>query len=256
MPPKSNAAEESRHDVNAAAEAPLKPDHRAWDPDPVVVVSRRNRILHYPGALLRGDVSAEQRARWFAMPDEFAAASPALLRNQDPRDLELNYGVTFLGTFTSCWKYRAADDRNIPRSAPPEGDRVLVEPASRHGRPLMTTAAFRDPDTGDRIPALVAAAWARVLAHLRDERGEAHRLFVPGEAYDAPEIAVLPLSEVLRQTTEAGRLAYPTVLDAAERCKDLAHLGALHDYAVRERSAAAITAACRRRAQAVPASRL
>lgn len=228
----------------------------AWEPDPVVVVSRRNRILHFPGALLTGPVSDERRAAWFAPPEGLAAGSLGLARNQNPHDLEVNYGVTFLGVKTSVWKYRAADDRNTPRGAPPEADRHLVEPVGRQSHNALTGAAFKDPESGERVPSRIAAAWLRVLAHLRDPRGEASALFTPGEAYDAPELVVLPLSEVLRQNTEAGRLAYPLVLDASGRARNLAHLGALHDYAVRERTAAAIVAACRRRAQSVPSTRL
>lgn len=239
------------------SDEPPKPGPFAWDPDPIVVVSRRNRILHFPGALLSGPVSEDQRARWFAPPEGLAASAPGLLRNQDQRDLELNYGATFLGVCTSAWKYRAADDRNAPRGAPPDADRVLIEPAGRHARPILTGPAFKDPETGERRPDLITAAWLRVLAFLRDARNEAAAaLFTAPDGYDAPEIVVLPLSEVLKQTTEVGRLAYPLVLDAAGRSRNLAHLGALHDYAVRERSASAITAACRRRAQSVSPSRL
>ena len=65
--------------------------------------------------------------------------------------------------------------------------------------------------------------------------------------------ALLKLSEVFRQNTAAGRDAHVSVVNAIPHLRRtpevLAPLGALHDYAVRDRAGAGIMMACRQWAQ-------
>lgn len=227
--------------------SPPAADPFAWDPDPVVVVSRRSRIFHFPAALLVAEPGDDLRKKWLA--------EDSLPRDRREVQVTLNLGVTFLGCRTSAWAYRKFDGQ-APRNPPPDEQRVLLEPQGPQAREMIKGGAFLDRETGRRRPDLVRAAWTRVFDYLRADENPTSEFFRAPDGFDAPEVIVCRLSELLAQTTEAGRNAYSHALAGAARCKDLAHLGALHDFAFRERRAAAIVTACRARALAVPENRL
>ena len=235
-------------------------DPWAWNDNPTVVVSRRTRIIQFPGALLRGPVDEATQSAWLRDPgDPRNEYDAGLARNQDRRDLVLSMGVTFLGEFTSSWLYRTHETRDMPRQAPPPDRCTLLEPFGRNAFQALQGAAVKDPETARRRPDKVREAWHRVLGFLRRDDNEARRLFVAEDGFDAPDVMVLPLREALTASTDLGRHANAALLDALNpraHIKDFAHLGGLHDYAVRERQASNVRDACRVRAQAIDASRL
>ncbi len=75
--------------------------------------------------------------------------------------------------------------------------------------------------------------------HLERERGILPLLFTAEDGFDpeGPEVAVMPLSELLCQRSDRGRYAYSAAKAGIKWAKNGAHLGALHDYACREPAA-------------------
>lgn len=222
-----------------------------WTRDPVVAVSKRTRNLTFPSSLLLREPTDAERARW---------------KDGDRRDpvptstFTLYAGVTFLGAMTSVFALRdVAGPGQAPRAAPPESAMLIVAPTGNAGG-VFTSGPFTDRETRKVVPALVHAAWMRVMRWLEaDDKVTAEKrtsglplLFTAGDGYDAPEVAVLRLSEALTQRTDAGRLAYPAITSSIKWAKDGGHLGALHDYAVREVAAWPLVGDIRARVGRVP----
>lgn len=232
MAPKT-AAQDDAHD------APPAPSF-AWTRDPVVLVSRRIRDLAFPGALLVRDPTPADLARWRDVNSRTS--------NVAEHKVRVLAGVTFLGAYTTAWSLRAVPGPGqAPRSAPAPDTLAVVQPDSRTAAGILMGAQFQDRETRRVDPAKVHAAWLRVFRWMETEDARTDlpaggdglrvRLFTPADGHDAPEMAIMRLSEVLRVTTEAGRHAYPVVVNACRWHKDGNHLGALHDYAVREPAA-------------------
>lgn len=85
-------------------------DPFAWDPDPVVLVSRRPRILYFPHVLLQRDATPEEVRRWAGANDENTAG-----RRRDEQ-MFVQAGVTFLGTMMTsspagCSTWSASERR-------------------------------------------------------------------------------------------------------------------------------------------------
>lgn len=207
-----------------------------WTRDPLVLVSRRIRDLSFPGALLAREPSDVDLRRW---------ADPNNRQNNvGEHKVRVLAGVTFLGALTSAWALRAVSGPGqAPRAAPADDAMVLVGPTSSASG-ILAGHQFIDRETRAVVPALVHAAWLRVFRWLErvdvegaQERGDRPLLFGQADGYEAPECFLVHLSEVLRQSTERGRWAYPAVTGSFRWHKDGRHLGALHDYAVREPAA-------------------
>lgn len=226
-----------------------------WDADPVVLCSRRSRIIPFPTLLLlRQPTEAEARA---------IAAPPELGKVYDTGHMTVDAGANFLGAMTTAWDpqaFRAASSQAVPRGAPSVDHCILVAPHSRSIN-IERRAGFVDRDTGLVIPSAVHAAWMRVLDWLRAQEaaqiagpaGQANvPLFTAEQGYDAPEFVVCKLSEMLSQRTEAGQHAYQHAHGAIPHAKDGAHLGALHDYAARTTTGWTLAVACRARATQQP----
>lgn len=226
-----------------------------WDPDPVVLCSRRSRIIPFPTVLLlREPTEADKQA---------IMAPLELGKVRDESQMSVVAGVNFLGTLTTAWDplmFRAPSSQAAPRSAPSVDHCVLVAPYSRNVN-LDKRAGFADRDTGRIKAEAVHAAWMRVLDYLRSceeaqikgPAGQANvPLFTPEQGFEAPEFVVCKLSEVLTQRSEAGTHAYQHAQGAIAHAKDGSHLGALHDYAVRTTTGWTLAVACRARAMAAP----
>lgn len=217
-----------------------------WDPDPLVLVSRRPRILYFPRVLASRDPTDADYAAWRS-PDS------TTLRRQEEQ-LAVGAGVTFLGTYTTSW----AELQTRPGHAsqvPDPAKMILVEPFTR-ARDAVDVRANKDPSTGRLIPARVNAIYLRILAHHQREAQAAEvNPWETRDGFDAPELMLVRLSEVFTQRTDAGQQAHATVTATIrhlrrDRHEVLTPLGALHDYAVRARSGGAILEECRRWATA------
>lgn len=238
------------------ARAPAQPYARKWTQDPMVLCSRRARIIPFPTVLLLREPSESDRA---------AIAAPLELgRSRDESHMTVVAGVNFLGAFTTAWDpvmVRAGSAQQAPKSPPPADHCIIVAPYSRNVN-LDKRPGFIDRETGLLRPEAVHEGWLRVVAWLRAQEqaqidgptGQANvPLFTTEPGFDAPEFVLCPLSEVLSQRTDAGRHAYAHAQAALPHAKDGAHLGALHDYAVRVNTGWTLVAGARARAAAAPA---
>mgnify|MGYP003654407926 CR=1 FL=1 len=225
-----------------AKQEELVRDPWEWQSNPTVLVSKRLRRVQFPRALLAGEASAEQMAKWLA---------PECL-STDRNEVTLNIlaGVTFLSTWTSAWALRSIGGASqAPKGAPAESAMVLVAPSSTS----QEVKGFKDRETGLPHPANQHAAWLRAIAYLRArgkllaEAGD-FDMWTADDGAEGPEVQTLPLLDLLQRKTEAGRVAEAATLAAIPWCKDSGHLGALHDYAIRHSASAGIAIACRARA--------
>lgn len=218
-----------------------EPDLFAWDPDPVVVVSRRPRVLYFPPDLLLREPSEKDIAKWTS--DEWSSTQN--------KQIAVGAGVTFLGTFTSSWAYLSTAVGHAPKGPPPPEKCILVEPYTFASATMRQRGSGNvDPETGRLIPSRVHAALRRVMDF--QERHVNPHLFATTDGFDAPEVMLLPLSEVFTQRTERGHQAHNAVLTAiphlrANRHEVMTPLGALHDYAMKYKNRAGepIVNACR-----------
>lgn len=232
--------ETSPRDANPAV-APADPF--AWDPDPVVLVSRRHRALYIPSGVLRGEPTPAQVKAW----TDPAALSTA----RDERHVSLLAGVNFLGAFTSSWLYRLHDGRAAPQGPPPVDSCVLLWP-STNGSDLVTSprSGNVDRETGRLRPDKVREVVERVLAYHRQHMsGGDENLWAADDGFDAAEFVMMPLSQIFAQASPEAAGAHTTIVQSIRhlrRTREVAAvLGALHDYAVRARNGAAIMAECR-----------
>ncbi len=125
----------------------LPPDPFAWQPDPVVVVSRRNRVLAYPADLIKGDPTPEQVRRW-TNPE-------ARAEHRNDKMLALIAGVNFIGCRTSSWAYLHTQQGQQPQGPPQDSQQVLVWPQmSQH-------ADISNPRSGNVDPRLAGSAPTR-----------------------------------------------------------------------------------------------
>lgn len=226
-------------DTTPPSDPLINVDPFAWSPDPLVVVSRRPRIVYFPEVLLtRGATDAERKA-W--------AAEGATSQTRGEVQLALNAGVTFLGEFTSAWAYLGTTPGHAPAGAPEEAKRLIVMPYT-NGASLLNHPGNKDRERQRLRPDRVREAMARILAYMQTTPDA--RLFEAADGYDAPELQVLNLSAIFRQRDEASQQAHATILSAVPHTRNYVretriHIGALHDYAIRDRAARPILDACR-----------
>lgn len=223
-------------------------DPFAWEPDPVVLVSRRPRSIVFPADLLRGEPTAEQVKRWNTPPTDIGQAA-----HRTDAMMAILPGVNFLGTFTSSWLLRTHDGRMAPQGPPPPDKCAVFYPSSPNGRDLIDgqRSGNRDRETGRLRPDKVRAIVDRVLKYCREHRAPTDLdLWSTMDGFDAPELQALRLSELFRQNSQEAAHAHASVTAAIPHLRrtqeHAAVLGALHDYALRDRAGSAILAACRR----------
>lgn len=224
-------------------------DPWAWDPDPVVVVSRRPRVLYFPPDLLLREPTEADVKRWTSANGSGGGdiAWSSTLNKQ----LALGAGVTFLGAYTSSWAYHTTAPGHAPKGPPPPDKMLLVQPYTFASATMSAPGSGNvDPETRRLLPHRVHAALRRVLDY--HEKHASPHLFRALDGHDAPEVMVLPLSEVFSQRTERGQQAHTTVLVTiphlrANRHEVMTPLGALHDYAIKFKTRAGdpIVTACR-----------
>jgi len=223
-----------------------------WDKDPIVCVSARERDLSFPASLLTREATPADIAKW---------TGADLMAARNEHTFRLCAGVNFLGTFTTQWRLRDVQSQaQAPKAAPSPDECGIIWPSSRADGVINGAPMFKFPESRALNPAAIHAGWMRVLAYLRAQ--EAARaadtgaaplvLFAPDNGHDAPQVILCRLSEVLTQRTTLGQQAHPHMVNAIKWAKDGAHLGALHDYAVRSPSAWNIAEACRIRAAHAP----
>lgn len=235
----------------AAAEKTAPPvDHFAWDADPLVLVSRHNRVLPFPAALLRGEMTDEQVRRHFDPPRDISMAG-----NRDEKTLALIAGVNFLGARTTSWAYLKTIPQGAPTGAPDQNSMVTVWPyCTGHDVVTQRGGANWDRDAGKVRPTGIHATLLRILEFSRKhQRPGEPNLWETVDGFDAPELTLIRLSEVFRQKGDNGQHASTTTTTSIaylRRTTDvIAHVGALHDYAIRDRAGGAVLAACRQWAQ-------
>lgn len=234
----------------AAEKTPPPVDRFAWDPDPLVLVSAHNRVLPFPAALLRGDMTDEQVRRHFDPPRD-----PSLAGAKDEKTLNLIAGVNFLGARTTSWAYLKTAPQGAPSGPPDPNATITVWPyCTGHDVITQRGGPNWDRDSGKVRPAGIHATLVRILEFSRKhQRPGEFNLWETVDGFDAPELSLLRLSDVFRQTGEAGRHAHATAVNSVaflRRTPDvIAHVGALHDYAIRDRAGSGILAACRTWAQ-------
>lgn len=215
-------------------------DPFAWDPDPTVLVARKSYRLYFPRPLVERALTEAEAASM--KPDQWVAVQA---------------GVTFLGTLSTSW----ADLTTIPGHASTVPDMrraVLAQPATQAQQTITSPAARnKDAATGRLRPDKVRAIFDRVFSYLKDHRHPtATDLWTSVDGFDAPELVILPLSELFKQNTDRGQQAHAAVFTAIPHLRRVPHetvtpLGVLHDYAIRaSRSggATAILGACRAKA--------
>lgn len=219
-----------------------------WDSNPLVLISKRNRNFYFPGSLLLKEPTQEDLAAWTSRESRSI--------DRDEKVVSILAGVTFLGCWTSCWELLGVPDpSSAPRAekgksaAPPHDKCVLVFPDSNAGD-AFERPQFRETYSRALIGSEVHKAWKRVFKYLKDRDSEAVKrgelgLWTPVGGYDCPEVQILPLQDVLEARTEEGQKAIRYVLDAVKFHRNSAHLGALHDYAVRHPRAWDIVTAAR-----------
>lgn len=234
-----------------AADKPTPPaDPFAWDPDPLVLVSRRHRSLTFPAALLRGEMSDDAVRRYLEPPKD-----PGAVGMREEKTLGLLAGVNFLGTRTTSWALLRTQPQHAPTGGPDPNTMITVWPyCTGHDVVSAKGGPNWDREAGKVRPDGIRATLLRVLAFCRQYRpADAVDLWTTADGFDAPELSLLRLSEVFRQHTPAGRDAHVSVTAAIPHLRRtdevLPQLGALHDYAVRDRAGSGIMQACRQWAQ-------
>ncbi len=237
------ATNEAR-DTDASSPSP------AWDRDPIVVASRRPRVMYFPAKVLLGEPSAADLKKWHG-PE-------ATGMDRGDVAMRIEAGITFLGAFTTQWMLRGVQSMSqAPKVAPGPDLCTVLWPTGGADNTIRNAQAFKVPETKDLNPVAINAAWCRVFKYLRDqekrvlaESGEPSlALFATLDGFDAPEVVITKLSDILGQRTQEGQWAHPHMSNAIAYAKNGAHLGALHDYAVRTPGAWSIVESCR--AQAV-----
>lgn len=231
--------------------APETPFVLAWDPDPLVVCSRRTRDVSVPAALLMRDPTEKERAAW-AAPTAMSMVAQVTVR--------LNAGATFLGAGVTQWLYRGLTSHAQVKGTPPPESLVALWPKSSEDNTLRDAPRFKGHESNAVDPAKVCVAWQRVLAFLREEEKRVLEqdgvapltLFTAKGGYDAPELVVCRVSELFRMQTVDGQHAQPHVMGSIKWAKDGRHLGALHDYALRHPGGSVIAMACQQRLQGAP----
>lgn len=225
-----------------------------WDRDPYVIASRRARNIAFPAVLLLRPATETELTKWRSVDSTGMDRSDASMR--------IEAGITFLGALTTQWALQSVDNQaKAPKNPPPLDVCSLLWPSGTADNTIKNAAAFRCAGALEAVdPAKVTAAWLRVLSYLReqetrvcDESGTPSlALFTPVSGFDAPEMVVARLSEVLRQKTEEGQAGHQHLSNAIAWAKNGRHLGALHDYAVRTPGAWSIVESCRARAIRAP----
>lgn len=220
-------------------------DPFAWDPDPLVLVSRRARILYFPKVLATRDATEKERAQW-------RGEESSSVRRQEEQ-ISVNAGVTFLGCYTTSWADLDTAQGNA-RGVPDPSKMILVEPFTR-ARDLITgDRSNRDQATGRLLPARVQAIYRRIFEYHRAEaeagRTGARNPWETENGFDGPEMQLIRLSDVFAQRTEAGQQAHATITATIPHLRRNPHesvtpVGALHDYAIRHRGGRSILDACR-----------
>jgi len=225
----------------------------AWDRDPIVVASRRARVLYFPAKLLLAEATEADLARWSDKNSTGMDRGDASVR--------IEAGITFIGAFTTQWALRnVASFQQAPKSAPPVDACTLLWPAGTADNTIKNAAAFMVPGSRDVNPPAVNAGWLRVFAYLRKqeervlaaEGAPSLALFSALDGFDAPEIVIAKLNDILGQRTAEGQHAHPHMANAIAYSKNGRHLGALHDYAVRHPGAWSIVESCRAQAVRCP----
>lgn len=225
-------------------------DPFAWDPDPVVLVSRRNRVLTFPAALLRGEMSDDAVRRYMDPPKDSGAVG-----TREEKMLAVLAGVNFLGARTTAWSHLRTQQSHAPTGAPDPNAMITVWPyCTGHDIVAAKGGPNYDRETGKVRPDGIRMTLLRVLEfHKRHRPADSADLWATADGFDAPELSLLRLSEVFRQHTPAGRDAHVSVTAAIPHLRRTAevlpHLGALHDYAIRDRAGSGIMMACRQWAQ-------
>lgn len=223
-----------------------------WDRDPYVIASRRARNIAFPSVLLLRDPNEAELAKW----------KDATGMERGDATMRIEAGITFLGALTTQWMLQnVTSNAKAPKAEPPLDACSLLWPAGTSDNTIKNAAAFRCKDAPETIdPLKVSAAWRRVLGYLRAEEtriveesgNPSLALFAPVSGFDAPELVVARLSEVLGQRTEAGQAGHQHLSNAIAWAKNGRHLGALHDYAVRTPGAWSIVESCRARGIRAP----
>lgn len=224
----------------------------AWDPNPLVVVSRRTRNLVFPAAVLQREPTKEDMIKWYGPTSK--------AEDRDDKIVTVQAGITFLGTLTTAWTLKEItkssdapkDDKGRPLAPAPQTT-LQVSPENT-ARNIFALPMFRDKATQALLCGEVSKAWMRVFKHLqaRDEdlvlAGQLG-LFTTSGGFDAPEIMLLPLRDVLEHKTDLGQQGFGMTLNAIPTHRNATHLGALHDHACHYPQSWQIVEAARRRVQ-------
>lgn len=211
-------------------------DPFAWDDNPTVLVSKRSRRFMVPKVLF----------------EHAASDAEAVGDRRQEQWVTVHAGVTFLGTLSTSWRDLGAAGPGQVSATPDMSRAVLAQPISQGQQIIRDTWANKDPATGRLLPPAVRTVFDRVFGYLRQHHAD---LWRTDDAYDAPEMLMLPLAEVFLQRTAEGQQANAMVTAAIPVLRRSLHetitpLGVLHDYAIRHRGggAQAIVAACKAKA--------
>ena len=222
-----------------------------WTADPWVCVSKRMRNVEFPAVLLAREATSEEMARWLKDPQEKHRNPDAKVVNfiRVPSfTVTLCAGVTILGALTTQWRYLDIPTMAQRPNDPPSVDEcAIVWPVSNATQQIRDDAHFKARDADghpnfERIdPSRVSDMWRRVLAYLEAQERAlvedgtflAAPLFTTQRGFDAPELTVGRLGDFLAQKGEAAHKAYPYLAANYKGCRDGRHMGAFHDYCVR-----------------------
>lgn len=233
---------------------------QGWDPNPMVAVSRRTRNFLFPASVLLREPTEADLVKWYA-PKKVAPDKAPEVTNIDEQTLTLQAGITFLGCMTTAWALKDVrsaseapqDGRGRP-VAPPYDKCLLVYPENTT-RSTFELPQFRDRATRGILGTEVNKAWMRVLAFLKGRDDELTKkgqlgLWTAVGGYDAPEVMILPLRDILEHKSDLGQQAYGMTLAAIPWHRNATHLGALHDYACHHAQSWPLVDATRKRISA------
>src|SRR5690606_36345647 len=138
-----------------------------------------------------------------------------------------------------------------PQGAPPVDMRVLLFPDT-NGRDVLTRPSSGNVDReSNRLrPDRIRETIGRVLDYHRKNMSDGDdNLWAADDGYDAPEFVLMPLSQLFAQASPEAAGEHTTIVQSIRvlrRTREIAAIiGALHDYAIRSRSGAAIVGDCR-----------
>lgn len=224
---------------------------QTWDPNPVVVISKRPCSFRFPNSVLLRAPTEDELTRWSSKDEDNRASS------RDEKTVHLHAGVTFLGTYSTSWALKNINSHKESPAGAPHFDRCVLLTPRTDSTTTTSHHSFRDPASRKILGTKVHEAWMRVMAYLKEQDRRLLEAGIGGGVWnspgglDTPDVFLIRLGEAFKLGTELGQAAHGAITAAIPWVKDPATLGAFHDYACRNANTyAAFADKCRTRGRA------